>query len=169
MTKFQPDWPEDSHDLPQSPITAHEPAPFLALRARRQSPLVLVVLDALRPPARRSLRRTQAPLIVSDCLGLPLIASDGRRHRCKHFCRRRCRRRCSRCGGGARGDGSLISEWALPWALSRSLAARMKTINEMRISCAPGISRVVLSDFRVLITRGLGPVCSLLTPAHASS
>jgi SulP family sulfate permease len=59
---------------------------------------------------------------------------------------------------------------ALPWALSRSLAARMKTINEMGISCAPGISRrVVLSDFRVLITRGLGPVCSLLTQAHASS
>ncbi len=63
-------WSAYLHDLPQSPMTstAHEPAPFLALRARRQSPLVLVVLDALRPPARRSLRRTQAPLIASDCL-----------------------------------------------------------------------------------------------------
>jgi len=74
---LKPDWPEGTPTKwsahPRSPTishdtTAHESAPFLALRARRQSPLVLVVLDALRPPTRRSLRRTQAPLIAYDCL-----------------------------------------------------------------------------------------------------
>ena len=114
-----------SHDLPRSPTTwsahrstAHCPAAFLALSAAKIS---------LCPCISHDLSLSRCVLVVLDAL----------RPHCLHQRGGRlggCRHRCSQCSRSRRPQAPHQTQ---PWALARSLAARMKAINEMGISCAP--------------------------------
>ena len=102
-------------------------------------------IDSSRPRSLFGLERGDNLLVVLDAL----------RPHCLHQRGGRlggCRHRCSQCSRSRRPQAPHKTQ---PWALARSLAARMKAINEMGISCAPLIlrslvERLPISDYRVL-------------------
>ena len=113
-------WPEDLprhgrpiHDLPRSVTISHD--------------MVGPSIDSSRPRSLLGLERGDNLLVVLDAL----------RPHCLHQRGGRlggCRHRCSQCSRSRRPQAPHQTQ---PWALARSLAARMKAINEMGISCAP--------------------------------
>ena len=103
-------------------------------------------IDSSRPRSLLGLERGDNQLVVLDAL----------RPHCLHQRGGRlggCRHRCSQCSRSRRPQAPHKTQ---PWALARSLAARMKAINEMGISCAPPlilrslVERLPISDYRVL-------------------
>ena len=145
-------WPEDlprhgppRHDLPRSPTISHDmvrpdtishdlsrsPTTWSAHRSTAHGPAAFLALSAatisLCPCISHDLSLSRCVLVVLDAL----------RPHCLHQRGGRlggCRHRCSQCSRSRRPQAPHQTQ---PWALARSLAARMKAINEMGISCAP--------------------------------
>ena len=133
--------PTISHDLPRHGPPRHDLPRSFTISHDMVGPSI----DSSRPRSLFGLERGDNLLVGLDAL----------RPHCLHQRGGRlggCRHRCSQCSRSRRPQAPHKTQ---PWALARSLAARMKAINEMGISCAPLIlqslvERLPISDYRVL-------------------